>query len=561
MVTTNLEQDILVEDKIKRLFNSDLLETDNEKMSNIRVSIIEDRGYDLPLLFNSVYVTPRDVEKCIERMLVSGNIPEKAKMFVNFHSRELTNRNYSSIVKWMIHWKNFDLVGFLDYIKVCHYMKLKINDITKEDIIQCIENICTVHRCYDTEYPFLQLKCFIDLYLAKSIAKHWYFYSRRRISDTLCELIRSVSYENLDDVYSEIYTNETVDMEKSQIPYSVFVSDYNGTWFKPTNNYNEVVDYIQWYNKRSSIHGRNSSSGKPMDMNMLLFMRRYLISNNKKDSSYDDNLKYLQSLFLVSIRRNPQNIKFLIKTANSECNLSEIIKMSLQYGVADLPLYLSACDESIHKDILMRYVECGEDIIDIIPYIHKVANNENIYEFISKITPDRLTIVAEENPLIYDNSEVTLIDVIMSNLHKFTTQMVDTVREAFSNSEYVYKTLSVSERNELYYSSGDLSVICKKYPKIISYMDDISFSDVSIMYKINPDIIRYVNPMLITKSLLISHMRTIGFTELNNIQWIGLEHIMGIHDLVTMINCGKGIGYILDFLNIEYRNAVLQIIE
>lgn len=545
---TNINQE-LTAGVVKGLLESDLLSENTAKMRNIRVAIIEDRNYSVHEWFHE-YVKSEDIGKLVINLLMNkGNsIPQSAKDFIQFHHEKGTidSSTYSSIVLHMVYTKNYELVGYMDINAVYKYLKRMIDDIDVDDIISCIDNICTVTNSLPKDY--------IYLYLRKSVSRHWYFESRDKLRDTLINLVRKVSYINRDAVYSAVYTSHVTDMDKSLIRYSDFIMHYDGTWFRSTIDINSIIDYIVRYNFVS-----DHKYVKPMDDRLTNHLESYIKYIKRDKQTYEENLRHLKQLLIKSLSRNPDNIKFLytvIEISNTNDKLN--IMLPKDHHVEELDIAIKMTDPSVHNSILMQYVERGSDIRKVIPYIGMIANNENIYTFITKITPDRLAILANENPQVYSRANVTLIDVIMSNTHKFTTGMMDTIRLAFIKSGKLYNTLNATERAELYFKSNDITAICSKFPEIVKYTDGISFADVSIMYKMNPDVIHHVDPSLLSSTTMIHHIRTNGFTEIRNIQWFGFENIMGIHDYVGLLKIGKGIGHLLDFSNVGYRNAILQ---
>lgn len=545
---TNINQE-LTAGMVKGLLESDLLHENTTRMRNIRVSIIHDRNYSVPEWFHE-YIQSEDIERLITKFVINeltDNISDEAKRFIQFHSDKgtITDSSYSTIVSFMIHRRNYDLIGYMDIYNTYKYLKSFIDDIDEDSIVKCIDNICTVKGILPKRY--------IYLYLTKSVSKHWYFSNRDNLRDALVKLIRGVSYDNRDLVYSTIYKSHITDMDKSLLRYSDYILHYDGTWFKPTVNIMNVIDYIVRYN-----FSTGNKHIKPMDDTLVDYLRNYVDYIKKDKETYTQNIRHLKELLIKSLSRNPDNIKFLHAVVRNDTTEKVNIVLPKDWHVEELDTAIKLTNSMYHYNILMQYVERGNDIRKIIPYIDMIANNENIYTFISRITPDRLAILADENPIIYDRARLTLIDVIMSNRHKFTTGMMDTIRMAFIKSGKIYSTLSLTERAELYFKSNDISTICAKFPDLVKYADGISFADVSIMYKVNPDIVHYVSPSLIPNSTITHHIRMNGYTSIRDIQWFGFENIMGIHDYMELLKVGKGIGHLLDFSNVGYRNAILQ---
>lgn len=544
---------IITEESVKSLFGVDLLKNNTDDMSAIRVAIIEDRNYDIPEWFND-YITDQDIIHCINNILTSDKyISDKMKEFLSYHDKKGTIKSYNEIIQIMIENHRFSLAGYFNAKKMYYQFRKKVNLLNKFDIVKIIESICKVTGEL--------LVIYIYLYLSVVESKHWYFKSREKLREALVNLIKYVNYKNRDIVYKTIYNSFIVNMEKSEIPYREFISGYGGVWFDTSKGVELVPVYLKYYTDHIE---NNKNHDKMMDTAVIPYLEeyRYICDNNKGGRT--DKPARLHKKLLETIVRNPNNIKFLFDNYNYNPELSNIVKYKTSSfkNILGLDKYISMCDKSIHMDLIMRFISHNSgNIMDILPYINKVADNQKIYEFINNIAVNDLAELLEKNPTIYENTNVTLIDVIMYSLYQFTSDMIDKIRVAFSSKESVYKSLTSSERNILYFASNDIISVCTKYPDIIKYTDGISFADVSVMYKVNPDIIRYVNPTLITKGILMSHIRAHGYTELNNISDIGVENLLNIDNLIALIKVGKGYGYILDFSKIEYRNAVLQAID
>ena len=51
---------------------------------------------------------------------------------------------------------------------------------------------------------------------------------------------------------------------------------------------------------------------------------------------------------------------------------------------------------------------------------------------------------------------------------------------------------------------------------------------------------------------------TYGYTKIVDMDWFGIEHFIGVHDMIDIINSGRGVGHILDFKHQVYRNVVIM---
>lgn len=538
-------------DIVKGLFGKDMLKDDTIEMSNIRCNIVKDRNYCVPEWFHE-YITHEDMMGIINEILTNIDITQEAKDFIIKHEKMGHVKDYDRVSSMIFASKRFDMVGHFNSEKMCHCIKQRIGDIGNDDIIACVNSICSVSGKLPRSY--------IYLYLIKTVSKHWYFSSREKLANALVMLINQVNYDNLNAVYSAIYTAKIIDMEKSEIPYNKFIYKYNGTWFKPSVRVIDLIRYIDNY----LIAG--CSGGvyvKPMDDAIFPILNK-IVASLPTDQTIRAIIPSLVKSLVKACMINPNNIKFLhhIKDNVSIDSADLVLLLGDNFDICmldDLEIYYNLFDNVCLPDQLMRYVRNGFDITKIVPHIDRLADSTNICEFVRSITPENLAILAEFNPIVYRSSHTTLIDMIMSNLHKFNAGMIDTIKLAFASNGNIYDSLLPQERAILYFDkSSDVNTICAKYPTIIKYVDNVSFADISMMYRINPDIIHYIEPTLISSDLLISHIRTNGYTKLYNIGEIGLENVFGIHDMGDIIKQGKGIGHVLDFRNIEYRNAILM---
>lgn len=529
--------------KIGKLTKDDVLA--REDFSDIRVKIIKDRNYSVPEWFHK-YVTNKDLDNLYLSFTIShkSDISKGVCEFIHFYDERGVIHNHDFYVSDGLLNDNLSLIGYLNPDKTYHTLKKKIKLLFVSDIIYLIESICEIHN----RLP----KGFIYLYLHKVLGKHWFFAPREKLYNSLVELIKTVKYQYLDIVYSCIYMSHIVNMENGEIPYEVFITKYNGTWYNPKVS---VGDYIAYY----CDNNMPRVCTKAMDDAILPGFRKMI--DNMKESS----LEYITKQLYVAIMNHPNNVKFMrivydkYNSIENDLKLSSVLIHGLTNEVCDtLDECIIMCNHHSKTTLLDRYVKYGSDIRKVIPYIEFVANNDTIMSFIANITPENLTILLNENPVVYSETNVTLIDVIMHNLGGFNSTMLENIRVAVAHSETAYKSLSPMERSELYYNTGDILTLYTKYPTIIQYSEDISFGDISVMYKTNPEIVEYVKPTSINKELLFAHIRNNGYTPLNHIEDIGLENVFGVHDIATLImNHNVGYGHLLDFKKMEYRNAVM----
>ena len=527
--------------KIEKLTKDDMLA--REDFSDIRVKIIKERNYSVPSWFHK-YVTNRDLDNLYLGVSDMPEVPKEICEFIHFYDERGVIHNHDFYVCDGLLNDNYSLIGYLNPDKTYPILKNKIKLLFKSDIVYLIETICRVHN----RLP----KGFIYLYLHKALGKHWFFAPREKLYNSLIELIKLVQYQYLDIVYSCIYTSGVVNMENSEIPYEVFMAKYNGTWYNSKVN---VADYIAYYCDNKMPR----ACTKEMD-NAILPAFRKLIDDMKESS-----LTYLVRQLHVSIMNHPNNVKFMriiydkYNSIENDLKLSSVLIHGLTNEVCEaLDECISMCNHYGKMALLNRYVKYGSDIRKIIPYIEFVANNDNILSFITNITTEDLTILLDDNPVVYNETGVTLIDIIMNNLGLFNSVMMENIRVAVAHSETAYKSLTPIERSELYCNAGDILTMYTKYPTIIQYSEDISFGDISVMYKTNPEVIKYVKPTAVNKEILFSHIRNNGYTSLNRIDDIGLENVFGVHDIATLImNHNVGYGHLLDFKKMEYRNAVM----
>ena len=221
-----------IKTSVKKVFGVDYLNDNTEEMGCVRLEILKDRKFCVPEWFHD-YIRPDDMLDIINEVLASNMVDDNVKTFVSIQDKRGNIKDYEHVADIMVVMNDFSLVGYINPLKMYYALKKKTDLLSDESIISCIENICSVTKSLPVEY--------IYLYLSTMVSKHWYFSKRAKLYDVLVDLIKRVSYDNLNYVYSTIYTSKIVDMEKSDIPYHKFIDTYMGTWYKYKHSFDDVT--------------------------------------------------------------------------------------------------------------------------------------------------------------------------------------------------------------------------------------------------------------------------------------------------------------------------------
>ena len=558
-----------IKDIIKEAITTDLLHSDDDKISEIRVKIIEDRKYNLPYKMYD-YIQERDVITLIKNFFTTPKLhdfyEEDFKLFLSdVVMMDILTKHHgiaNLIVKEERRIPDICSIGYIfPAEKLCKYFKT--THITTKFIVKIMKSYID----NKIEVP----SCYVNLYFTELHSKFWKF-SKRRIKDGLiCKL--------LDDIALVLHTTSSMDHLTYILPaiYKVFKykeSDYmlniytkyltssKGSKFILANQYPlyYAAYYINDYVSHTKCHYKEK-----MDKAIKPFLYdNAMIAKMEKCQIMSEGT--LRMLLIDSVFMNVNNIEFIywdlkkdeyhrntlitliVSTDQKIDNIEYVIKKLFQDNVNDI----------LVRAILFKYLQNHGNVYNAEKYIRLIINDvTNVMELVNILDEDNLSSLLVINPTLNNSSNISFVDIIMQNLHLLSVQNMEKVRKAFSSDVNAYNSLYISDRNALFKGKNNFYNVAAKYPEILSYDKELSPLDISEIYKRNQNTISYINPLLLKEDMIYNHSLKYGYTELFDIQSIGFEHIMEIPKYLKLLESDLCYGYLIDFSNIAYTNACI----
>ena len=542
--------DELMYDTLKTAITTDLLSSRDTNISIIRVKAIEDRNYDIPEWMYK-YIRDDDINSLIVNHF---NHDIDNWKFIEFMKNVIDKgivKNYKYLTMTIIQYGIYDIVYLFNKDYLSKYLNMFKKELSVDDTISIIKSYTT--RGMDVPL------CYIYLYLSVSVSSVWYVRSRNVINQKLDELLNKLdSPDELDCIYPVLYQSCVFTMRHSQNDYRQYLLK-GGTWCIDYNDAEVLYEYM------ASYCMYNKPRTKPMDPNI----KEVLFKDEKRLHLFEYfDEEDLKMMIMESIIKHIDNIEFIYW---------DITPKQLEMLGAYLDVYKDTVPKNLDKlinllfesngvnytgiyEIIMRYVEYGDDIKKIIPYIGFVATQENITELIAVMKESDIITIGELNPIIRDKSDMTFIDMVMRNIGSLSMGSLEKVRRAFSYSIDIYRELYGIEKYSLFGMNKDFHSIGAVYPGILVEDTNMSTIDIHEIYKKNPEIISYIKPSYLKDSLVHNHIMTHGYTKLQNMNRIGLEHLLNLQQIFQMLSKGVGYGHLLDFKNIGYINICIMYI-